>query len=88
MSYRRAEEILPLEIIEMIQQYVEGESIYIPRKPGQRAAWGSNSHIRQEISSRNRCIYEDYVAGLPVYELAEKYFLSEKSIQRIIRQMR
>ncbi len=88
MSYRRAEEILPVEIIEMIQQYVEGESIYIPRRPGQRAAWGSNSQIRQEIGDRNRCIYEDYLTGLSVCELAVKYFLSEKSIQRIIRQMR
>lgn len=88
MSYRRAEEILPLEMIKMIQEYVEGESIYIPRKTGQRAPWGSNSHIRQEINSRNCCIYDDYMAGLSVSELAVKYFLSEKSIQRIIRQRR
>lgn len=32
MSYRRAEEILPLEIIELLQTYVAGESIYIPKK--------------------------------------------------------
>ena len=32
MGYRRAEEILPVEIIELIQQYVDGENIYIPRK--------------------------------------------------------
>ena len=32
MGYRRAEEILPKEIIEMIQEYVDGENIYIPRK--------------------------------------------------------
>ena len=32
MSYRKAEEILPRELIEVIQQYVDGENIYIPRK--------------------------------------------------------
>jgi len=32
MSYKKAEEVLPVEIIEMIQQYIEGENIYIPQK--------------------------------------------------------
>ena len=32
MSYINAEEVLPKELIEMIQQYVNGESIYIPCK--------------------------------------------------------
>jgi len=32
MSYKKAEHILPLEIIELIQNYVDGECIYIPRK--------------------------------------------------------
>ena len=30
MSQLRAEEILPRELIETIQQYVSGKSIYIP----------------------------------------------------------
>lgn len=30
MSHVRAEEILPRELIETIQQYVSGKSIYIP----------------------------------------------------------
>lgn len=30
MSYIKAEEILPKELIEVIQQYVCGKSIYIP----------------------------------------------------------
>lgn len=38
MGYKRAEEILPMEIIELIQQYVDGENIYIPRKPSTRQA--------------------------------------------------
>ena len=36
MSYKKAEEVLPIEIIEMIQQYIEGENIYIPRKANKR----------------------------------------------------
>lgn len=40
MGYKRAEEILPVEVIELIQQYVDGASIYIPRKQENRQEWG------------------------------------------------
>lgn len=85
MGYLRAEEILPIEIIELIQQYVDGENIYIPRKESNRQAWGAGTQIRQELLQRDRQIYQDYLAGSRTEELADKYFLSEKSIQRILR---
>ncbi|MCI9176072.1 MAG: hypothetical protein HFH49_14255 [Lachnospiraceae bacterium] len=37
------------------------------------------------MQNRNRLIYRDYLSGMRVNELADEYFLSEKSIQRIIR---
>lgn len=85
MGYIRAEEILPIEVIELIQQYVDGESIYIPRKEANRLAWGTNTRIKQELLVRNEEICKDYLAGSRIPELACKYFLSEKSIQRILR---
>ncbi len=85
MGYIRAEEILPIEVIELIQQYVDGENIYIPRKSSNRQAWGAGTQIRQELSLRDRQIYEEYLAGRRTEELACKYYLSEKSIQRILR---
>ncbi len=88
MGYRKAEEILPMEIIELIQQYVEGESIYIPRQKDHRASWGANTGFRHEMECRNKKIYADYCSGISVSELALKYFLSDKSIQRIIRKMK
>ena len=88
MSYKRAEKILPQEIIELIQEYVDGENIYIPRKKNQRKEWGETTQIKQELIHRNNCIFEDYQTGLSIYNLSEKYFLSTKSIQRIIRQMK
>lgn len=39
MGYMKAEEILPIELIELIQQYVDGEAVYIPRKAEHRQAW-------------------------------------------------
>lgn len=85
MGYIRAEEILPIEVIELIQQYVDGENIYIPRKSSNRQAWGAGTQIRQELLKRDRQIYEEYLAGRRTEELADKYYLSEKSIQRILR---
>ncbi len=86
MGYRRAEEILPVEIIELIQQYVDGQSIYIPRKSENRLEWGAGTEIKQELRSRNQQIYSEYLAGAQVRALAEKYYLSVKSIQRILRE--
>lgn len=85
MGYMKAEEILPIEIIELIQQYVDGKSIYIPRKASHRKAWGSGTQINQELLRRDGQIYEDYLSGRRTEELACKYYLSEKSIQRILR---
>lgn len=88
MGYLKAEEILPVEIIELIQQYVDGKTIYIPRKSSHRQTWGTGTQIKQELSMRDRQIYEDYLAGSKTEELACKYYLSEKSIQRILRNMK
>ncbi|MBQ3164099.1 MAG: hypothetical protein IJC02_06125 [Lachnospiraceae bacterium] len=86
MGYIRAEQILPLEIIELIQQYVDGENIYIPRKAENRQEWGTGTSIREELQGRNQKIYEDYLTGMKATELSLKYYLSVKSIQRIIRE--
>jgi len=87
MGYIRAEEILPVEVIELIQQYVDGENIYIPRKETNRRAWGAGTQIKRELLARNQQIYKDYLAGIKTSELACKYYLSQKSIQRILRKM-
>lgn len=85
MGYVKAEEILPIEIIELIQQYIDGTSIYIPRKQEHRQEWGTKTTYKCELQSRNESIYKDYLPGRTICELADDYYLSEKSIQRIIR---
>ena len=88
MGYRKAEEVLPIEVIELIQQYVDGENIYIPRKADNRQEWGAGTRIRQELLLRNQEIYRDYLTGIRIPELAKQYYLSEKSVQRIVRNMK
>lgn len=88
MGYKRAEEILPVDLIKLIQHYVDGANIYIPRKESNKQLWGHNTRIKQELMERNSAIFSDYNRGLCISDLSEKYFLSEKSIQRIVRDMK
>lgn len=82
MSYKRATHILPNDLLERVQEYVDGDFIYIPRKSGNKKEWGSNTSTRRELRQRDLQIYEDYLTGNPLQELSKKYFLSLKSIQR------
>ena len=84
MSYIKAEEILPEELIRKIQEYVDGVYIYIPRKPGTRHKWGQETSYKSELKDRNDRIRNDYAAGISVVILSRKYHLSEKSIRRIL----
>ena len=84
MSYIKAEEILPEELIRQIQKYVDGVYIYIPRKPGTRHAWGQETDYKAELKARNDRIRSDYAAGTSVASLSRRYHLSEKSIRRIL----
>lgn len=86
MSYIKAEDVLPKELIRTIQQYVDGKAIYIPSV--QKRAWGSETRARSMLLDRNRRIYAEFQAGASTGELALKYSISDKSIQRIIRRMK
>ena len=84
MSYIKAEEVLPEDLIRQIQEYVDGVYIYIPRKPGTRHPWGQETDYRAELKARNDRIRRDYEAGEGIAALSKKYHLSEKSIRRIL----
>ena len=84
MSYIKAEEILPEELIRQIQEYVDGAYIYIPRKPGTRHPWGQETNYKAELKIRNDRIRNDYASGESAAALSRKYHLSEKSIRRIL----
>ncbi len=83
MSYLRAENVLPKELIEKIQQYVSGTSIYIPCK--EKKTWGSQTKTKHFYEMRNAEIIQKYHQGYSSQMLAQEYALSKKSIQRILR---
>lgn len=76
-------DILPKELIDTIQQYVSGKSIYIPckEKSSGEARLKQSSIIKYETKKYVKSIKMD----ISVKILATTYSLSEKSIQRILR---
>ncbi len=83
MSYIRADEILPRELLEAIQQYVDGQIIYIPKK--EKQAWGSGTSTKEFFRERNERIFQVWQEGISEEELSRRFSLSRKSIQRILR---
>lgn len=86
MSYKNSIDLLPKELITEIQKYIDGKLIYIPKKEENKKHWGDNTDTKQLLSIRNLQIYIDYQNGMTIPQLSEKYFLAEKSIQRILKQ--
>ncbi|MBS7528817.1 MAG: hypothetical protein PWP51_1592 [Clostridiales bacterium] len=84
MKYQNAKLILPPDLLAELQEYLQGEYLYIPAKKEQRKAWGERSGYRQKIDARNRKIVEVYNDGVAIEEIAKTFFLSVASIQKII----
>lgn len=84
MSYYNGKDILPENLIAAIQEYVDGEYLYIPRKNSNRKSWGESTDSRDEIIRRNIEIYSKYLSGISIKDLAKEYFLSDKTIYSII----
>ena len=86
MRYQRAEDVLPAELLAQIQKYTDGVYLYIPRRAAHRQSWGNSTRYREELRLRNesiRCLHRE---GLGAGELAERFHLSVKTIQRVLRQ--
>lgn len=85
MSYINANEILPKELIDEIQRYVQGVNLYIPKIFDKKR---TDSEYKKELFERDMEIYEMFQSGNTVSELAKMYYLSDKSIYRILGKIR
>jgi DNA-binding NarL/FixJ family response regulator len=84
MGYTNATEVLPKTVLEAVQRYIDGQCVYIPRRDDRRKAWGERTQTRANITTRNREIHARHAQGLGVRELAELFYLSPKTIARIL----
>ncbi|MCH5333041.1 MAG: hypothetical protein J1D89_03700 [Agathobacter sp.] len=83
MKYRNAAEILPRELLEELQSYIEGELLYIP-KATPKKEWGTNNGSKAYYLQRNQKIREKFLAGADMEELAVEYGLALNTIHKII----
>jgi Ser/Thr protein kinase RdoA (MazF antagonist) len=86
VNYKNANHILPDRLVQEIQQYVQGEYIYIPIKD--KVMNTSPTEYEQELIKRNEHIYTKSLEGISNSELANMYHLSASSIRRIIIEQR
>lgn len=84
MKYTTANEILPKELLEQVQKYIQGQYIYIPKEKGVRNPWGSTSGAKKITAERNSEIKEKFLSGISKEKLAEMYCLSIASIKKIV----
>ena len=84
MRYIRAQDVLPADLLNQLQQYVDGAYLDSPRREENRLAWGQRTNSKSETAGRNREIYRRALAGETAAQLAEAYFLTEKTIRRIL----
>ena len=84
MKYIKANSILPISLIEGLQNYIQGGYIYIPSRNENKKGWGELSGYKREIEKRNKKIRMDYKHGKSLEELSKSYFLSIHSIKKII----
>ncbi len=88
MGYKNAVRVIPAELLEAIQQYIDGEYIYIPRKAENKKRWGEIKNSRQYIRERNEMIFSQYRDGIAVEDIASWNYLSAKTIYKILADMK
>ncbi len=86
MKYRNVKEILPPKLLEEIQKYIQGETVYIPKKDKRRINVPTEYKI--ELQKRNTRIYTKHLEGLSNEQLAKNFSLAQSSIRRIIIEQR
>lgn len=84
MEYKNAKNLLPEWLLSKVQDYVQGELVYIPKPQKERRSWGAANGTREKYRERNREIESFYRMGVTIGELSQKYNLSDDSIRKIV----
>lgn len=83
MQCINAAKLLPEHLLKEIQQYIQGEALYIPTCPSKRRKWGESSGAADYYKVRNAEIRSRFQEGAELYQLCEQYGLSIDSIRKL-----
>lgn len=86
--YRNAEYILPPRLLREVQQYVEGQEIYIPKRAQAKLGWGEMNGTRDYLRERNQAIFRAHLDGANIAQLMREYHLGYDSIRKILQKAR
>lgn len=67
-----------MELIKEIQQYADGESIYIPKKEGTVKYRRQNTNTKTVLNRRDIEIYQKYLNGCRKVDLSQEYHISTR----------
>lgn len=84
MNYINAVNVFPEELLVEIRKYIPEGLLYIPGTD-KRKEWGSISGQKNELSIRDKLIYEEFQKGKTVIEISKEHYLSKSSIYRILK---
>ena len=84
MKYVNAKDVLPPEVLALVQKHSGGALIYVPKKDEEKIGWGQKNGARAQVHIRNNGIIDAYENGTSIYELMLEYSLSEASIRKIL----
>ena len=82
MKYRNATELLPTQLLQELQKYAQGETIYVPKV--KRKPWGEGTGAKTFYSRRNTDVRNQFSHGIDLEKLSEEYFISEDAVKKII----
>jgi Mor family transcriptional regulator len=87
LKYINAAEVLPDNLLNEIQRYVNGEVLYIPSIK-KEIKWGDKNGTRQFFESRNRAIKQKFQNGNTIEQLAQDYGLAYETVRKIVYRMK
>jgi len=83
MKYKNASDVLPENLLQEVQKYAAGETLYFP-KDKERKKWGEKTGAREYFRERNEEIQQKYLQKMSIEHLANEYFLSVETIRKIV----
>ncbi len=63
MKYVNAQHILPEKLLQEVQRYVQGETLYVPRTVQEKKRWGTVSGGKKLLEKRNEAIRISFAKG-------------------------
>ncbi|MDA5561243.1 CD3324 family protein [Exiguobacterium sp. MMG028] len=84
MKYVNAQHILPEHLLREVQQYVQGETLYVPTPTHTKRKWGTVNGGKQLLEERNEAIRAAFRNGERIDSLAMSYHLATHTIRKIV----